>query len=81
VISEFVSPVSGVRMQLKVCERCGILWCRVLGDEGRHCRGCVMAVARQRRESPVVLSVGRPVCAKGEPNHRGHGGPTKEHKE
>ena len=60
MISEFVSPVSGVRMQLKVCERCGVLWCRVVGEDGVHCVKCKRALREQRKESRVELRVGRP---------------------
>ena len=47
-------------MQLKVCERCGVLWCRVVGEEGVHCTKCKRALREQRKESRVELRVGRP---------------------
>lgn len=47
-----------VRMDLKICERCGALWCRVVDTAGRHCRGCVGTMAE--RPAAVVLKAGRP---------------------
>lgn len=47
-----------MRMDLKICERCGALWLRVIGGEARHCGRCLRALA----EGPerVELRKGRP---------------------
>lgn len=33
-------PVVELRVQLKVCESCGCLWCRSQGEAGVYCREC-----------------------------------------
>ena len=49
-----------VRMDLKVCERCGALWCREIGREERYCKRCAGWLEKAERPSAMVLRVGRP---------------------
>lgn len=49
-----------VRMNLKVCERCGVLWCRKIGMEERYCERCVKWMLWAERPTPMELRVGRP---------------------
>ncbi len=44
-----------LRMDLKICERCGALWLRVIGAEARHCGRCL----GQLGELPVRRGCGR----------------------
>ena len=47
----------GVRCDLKVCERCGVLWLREVKSKQKHCARC----RRELKQSPAVteLRVGR----------------------
>jgi hypothetical protein len=45
-----MEPRSGVRMELKYCERCGGLWLRPAGSGSSYCESCAAAMA----ELPAV---------------------------
>lgn len=51
-------------MQLKVCERCGVLWCRAEGDTGVYCSPCgdklrslPPRLARRKRGRPTKAEI------------------------
>lgn len=52
-----------IRMDLKICERCGALWLRVIGGEVRHCGRCLRALGEGPAEAG--LRKGRPEGEKG----------------
>jgi hypothetical protein len=39
------NKVNYLRMDLKVCEGCGVLWLRGIMSEGVYCRGCAGRLA------------------------------------
>jgi hypothetical protein len=44
-----------IQLELKYCERCGGLWMRELGSEGRYCGSCAVQMAEYpvpRRRGP-----------------------------
>ncbi|MEO8726094.1 MAG: hypothetical protein ABI383_08205 [Acidobacteriaceae bacterium] len=49
-----------VRMSLKVCERCGALWCREIGMEERYCKRCALWLKKVEMPASIGLMVGRP---------------------
>lgn len=55
-----------VRVQLKICEGCGCLWCRPYLNENVYCRGCEVKLrdfpspeSRKRRGRPSRSSLTR----------------------
>jgi hypothetical protein len=49
--SERDASQTGVRLELKVCERCGALWCRELGSKVRVCGRCECALSVRPTDS------------------------------
>ena len=55
-----------VRVQLKICEGCGCLWCRAQGHESVYCKSCETKLksfpspaSRKRRGRPCRKQVTR----------------------
>ena len=59
-----------VRMNLKVCERCGALWCREIGVSARYCERCAKALRVADEPAQVEMRKGRPFGALGVANKR-----------
>ena len=54
-----------VRMDLKVCERCGALWCREIGVSARYCKRCAKTLRTADEPAQVEMRRGRPFGALG----------------